>query len=142
MTVLLVWRLPSPIPHCKKLGYVPGTLYQTLDFENFATASRSRCRQNSSSSTVNMILTDIERRAVRLRLHSFVSYLKLTKITKKKFPGPPRREGSGPPASPCHGMFSDRLRLFSTLRGHSLRLSRFLVVVDFLLSTDGVRRES
>jgi len=30
-----------------------------------------------------MILTDIERRAVRLRLHSFLSYLKLTKITKK-----------------------------------------------------------
>ena len=89
-----------------------------------------------------MILTDIERRAVRLRLHSFLSYLKLTKITKKNFPGAPRREGSGPPASPCHRMFSDRLRPFSTLRGHSLRLSRFLVVVDFLLSTDGVRRES
>jgi len=54
-----------PIPHCvlktfgylQKLGYFPseGTLSQTPDFDNFATASRSRCQQNSSSSSSSTV---------------------------------------------------------------------------------------
>jgi len=53
-----------PIPHCalktfgylQKLGYFPsGTLSQTPDLENFATASRSLCQQNSSSSSSSTV---------------------------------------------------------------------------------------
>jgi len=51
----------SPIPHCVIRTFVvlrllpSGTLSQTPDLENFATASRSRCQQNSSSSTVEFV---------------------------------------------------------------------------------------
>ena len=55
----------SPILGCclRKFGYLgnitllpSGTLSQTLDSENFATASRSRCqRHSSSSSTVELV---------------------------------------------------------------------------------------
>ena len=59
-------RLPSTYPTlcCKEIWVSPkimalpsGTLFQTLDLENFATASRSRCQQNSSSqsSTVEFV---------------------------------------------------------------------------------------
>jgi len=54
----LAWRLPSTSPalHCKeilisaKIRVLPsGTLSQTLDLENFTTASGSCCQQNSST---------------------------------------------------------------------------------------------
>jgi len=46
----------SHIPLSPKIRALPsGTLSQTLDLENFATASRSRCQRNSSSSTVEFV---------------------------------------------------------------------------------------
>jgi len=53
-----------PVPHCvmrrfvylQKLGYFPLGLSQTLDLENFATASRSRCQRNSSLSSLTVFL--------------------------------------------------------------------------------------
>ena len=42
-----------------KIGVLlPGTLSHTPDIENFATASRSRCRKNSSSSSSTVELVD------------------------------------------------------------------------------------
>jgi len=63
------WRegLRSPITHCavRKFGYLQktgvlasGTLSRTLDLATFATASRSRCRQNPSSSSSTVELVD------------------------------------------------------------------------------------
>ena len=52
----LAWSLPSTYPALRfkeiwvsqKIMVLPsGTLSQTADIENFATASRSRCQQNS-----------------------------------------------------------------------------------------------
>ena len=64
----LARRLPSTFPTslcCKdiwvspKIGVLPsGTLSQTPDFDNFATARRSRCQQNSSSSSSTVELVD------------------------------------------------------------------------------------
>jgi len=62
--------------------FLLGPLPQTPDLENFATASRSRCQQNSSSSTVELVddtYTTIEeswqlttsRSTVTLKLHYF-----------------------------------------------------------------------
>jgi len=59
--------LLRPIPCCvirkfvylRKLGYFPlGLLSQTPDLENFATASQSRCQQNSSSSSSKVEFVD------------------------------------------------------------------------------------
>jgi len=56
--LFLAWKLPSSYPGlCYKEIWVSlkmrvlpsGTLFQTPDLENFATASRSRCQQNSST---------------------------------------------------------------------------------------------
>ena len=58
----------SPILGCclRKFGYLgnitllpSGTLSQTLDSENFATASRSRCQRHSSSSSTVELVDDI-----------------------------------------------------------------------------------
>ena len=63
----LARRLPSTIPTLcyKEIGVSPkikvlpsGTLSQTPDVENFATASRSRCQQNSSSSSTVELVDD------------------------------------------------------------------------------------
>ena len=63
----LEWRPPSAYPTLsyKELWVSPktkvlpsGTLSQTRDLEDFATASRSRCRQNSSSSSSTVELVD------------------------------------------------------------------------------------
>ena len=63
----LEWRPPSAYPTLsyKELWVSPktkvlpsGTLSQTRDFEDFATASRSCCRQNSSSSSSTVELVD------------------------------------------------------------------------------------
>ena len=65
--LVLAWRLPSTYPTLcykkiwvsQKTGVLPfETLFQTPDLENFATASRSRCQQNSSSSSSTVELVD------------------------------------------------------------------------------------
>ena len=65
--LVLAWRLPSTYPTlCYKKIWVSQktgvlsfeTLFQTPDLENFATASRSRCQQNSSSSSSTVELVD------------------------------------------------------------------------------------
>ena len=57
----------SPVPHCvirnfehlQKLRYFPlGTLSETPDLQKFRSASRSRCQQNSSSSSSTVELVD------------------------------------------------------------------------------------
>ena len=71
----LGWRLFSTYRYCaiRKFGYLKirvlpsGNLPQTVNIENFATASRSRCQQSSSSSssTVRLVFhTYIGRRVV------------------------------------------------------------------------------
>jgi len=49
--VFLAWELRLIYSQVisKNKGTSPGTLPRTLDLENFATASRSRCQQNSST---------------------------------------------------------------------------------------------
>ena len=63
----LAWRHPSSYPTlcCKKIRISPkirvlpcGTLSRTSDLENFTTASRWRCQQNSSSSSSTVELVD------------------------------------------------------------------------------------
>ena len=60
----LAWRLPSTYSTlcCKEICVSPkirilpsGTLSQTSYLENFTTASRSRCQQNSSSSSSSTV---------------------------------------------------------------------------------------
>ena len=61
--LFLAWRLPSTYSRLwGNLGVSPdirvlrfGTLSQTFDLENFATASRSHCQQNSSSSSSSTV---------------------------------------------------------------------------------------
>jgi len=64
---LSVRRLPSTYPPlcCKEIRVSPkikvlgfGTLSRTSDLENFATASRSRCQQHSSSSSTVELVGD------------------------------------------------------------------------------------
>jgi len=64
---LSVRRLPSTYPPlcCKEIWVSPkikvlgfGTLSRTSDLENFATASRSRCQQHSSSSSTVELVDD------------------------------------------------------------------------------------
>jgi len=61
------WWLPSTNPtlRCTEIWVSPkirvfpsGTLSQTPDFENFATTSRSRCQQHSSSSSTVELVDD------------------------------------------------------------------------------------
>ena len=61
------WRLPSTYPTLSykemcvspKIRILPsGALSQTSDLQNFATASRSRCQQNSSSSPSTVEFVD------------------------------------------------------------------------------------
>jgi len=67
--LVLAWRLPSTYPALRgkeillspKIRVLPsGTSSQTPDFENFATASRSRCQQNSSSSSSSSSSSTVE----------------------------------------------------------------------------------
>jgi len=74
--LFLAWRLPSTYPTLcykeirasPKIGVLPfGTLSQTQDLENFATASWLRCHQNSSwlsSSTVELVYDTYDDRRI------------------------------------------------------------------------------